>query len=235
MGRLSPGTTGSGRDPNSGCRNCRSRPGAQVAGAIRIAIVAAQPLFREALSRLLEDVPCVNVVACTGRGDESLRSLLHQAPDLVLVGPHLPDISSEAFVLAASNFAPPFRTMALVTHPNSADLPGLLNAGAAGQICLTDTLPDMLDALHVALDKRCLHFREKPAADAVPLSKRERELVGLLAQGASQKDVAAQMGATVKTVETFRLRVASKLGARTTAELVALALHSRLIAGDVTA
>jgi DNA-binding NarL/FixJ family response regulator len=193
-----------------------------------VGIAVAQPLLGEALSRLLADVPCVDLVACTGRADESLRAFQSLCPDLVLIGPHLADSPSEALVLAVTSSPVPVRALALVTHPGSGDLAGLLNAGASGHICLTDTLAHMLAAIHTALDRPCLRSRDPRATAPAPalLSDRERELVDLLARGASQKQVAMQMGVTVKTVETFRLRAGRKLGARTTAELVTLALRS---------
>ncbi|MCB9574301.1 MAG: response regulator transcription factor [Kofleriaceae bacterium] len=192
---------------------------------IRVAVADDRTLFREALVHLLGDRDRVDVVAAgpaTAAGDLIAQ---HQ-PDVLLLG--APDgAAAAACGLAGAGAA----TRVVVIGCGRDDLPGLvLTAGAAGFVAF-DAQPDELVAAIGAV-----HSGERVPASAASdddpvavLSPRELETLRFLAVGMTNREIAMQLGISVKTVDTHRGHVLKKLRLRNNSDLTRFALQHGLV------
>lgn len=137
------------------CSDCRDPLGQKYEGAIRVSIAAADDMLRIGVGDLLAPVPCLRVVATTGSGDDALRSTRSREVDVMLVAPRLKGVSSVEVIFATAAFAAPTRVMALVAHPESAELDALMDAGACGYASLSSPPSHLLEAIHRTLGRSC--------------------------------------------------------------------------------
>jgi DNA-binding NarL/FixJ family response regulator len=134
----------------------------------------------------------------------------------------------------------PVKVLALTVHEDASYLLQLCKAGAAGYVLKRSAGDDLIRAIRTvaagglhfdpALASKALAGRvgEAPGAGGLPssdLSEREREVLILLAWGYSNKEIAAELSVSVKTVETYRVRIGEKLGLRSRTEMVQYALR----------
>lgn len=204
---------------------------------MRVLIVDDHNLVRAGLTRLLQGFAGFEVVAEARNADEAIALSRAHAPDLVLLDLSLPGRSGlEALtaMLAAPN---PPRVVMMSMHDDAAHAREALDRGAAGFV-VKDAAPQELElALRAASEGQVflspqisskllapLFGRERPTGiDA--LSPRQRQILRMIGSGLSNKEIAADLGISVKTVETHRSRMMEALGCRRANELVVLAVQ----------
>jgi two-component system NarL family response regulator len=150
-------------------------------------------------------------------------------PDLLFVDLDAPGAEATLVTGALRRVVPSTRVVMLATRATAAKVQRVLAAGATGYISKTQTVVDVLAALdrivrgEIGVAQR--GARPRPAARPTlrGLSAREREVFDRVIWGASNKDVAADLNISLKTVETHRGHINAKLGARSTADLVRIA------------
>ena len=213
---------------------------------VRVLLVDDQALFREALATLLEVRPEIEVVGEAGDGATALDRVAETRPDVVLMDLHMPVLDGTAATRRLRVEHPEVRVLALTTFDDDEDVFAALRAGAVGYL-LKDVSGDRLvEALLAAARgesvlqpsvaaKVVARFAQLPADDAasrpqplvVPLSERELEVLRLLAEGSSNREIAAALFLAEGTVKNHVTNVLAKLGARdrTQAALRARALQ----------
>jgi DNA-binding NarL/FixJ family response regulator len=212
---------------------------------VRVLLVDDQALFREALATLLEVCPEVEVVGEAGDGAAALDRVAEVRPDVVLMDLHMPVLDGIAATRRLRIEHPEVRVLALTTFDDDEDVFAALRAGAVGYL-LKDVSGDRLvEALLAAARgesvlqpsvaaKVVARFARLPDDDAprpqplvVPLSERELEVLRLLADGGSNREIAAALFLAEGTVKNHVTNVLAKLGARdrTQAALRARALQ----------
>jgi DNA-binding NarL/FixJ family response regulator len=159
----------------------------------------------------------------------------------------MPDMNGIDATRKITNEIPGVKVIALSMHSDRRFVLGMLEAGASGYLlkdCAFDELakairnvaagntylsPSVADVVVKGyLDK----LSEPLAATRSPLTQREREILQLLAEGSTTKEIAAHLGVSVKTVETHRRNMMQKLNMRSIAELTKYAIREGLIAVD---
>jgi DNA-binding NarL/FixJ family response regulator len=213
---------------------------------VRVLLVDDQALFREALATLLEVRPEIEVVGEAGDGAAALDQVAGLRPDVVLMDLHMPVLDGVAATRRLRVEHPEVRVLALTTFDDDEDVFAALRAGAVGYL-LKDVSGDRLvEALLAAARgesvlqpsvaaKVVARFAQLPQADpaprpqplVVPLSDRELEVLRLLAEGSSNREIAAALFLAEGTVKNHVTNVLAKLGARdrTQAALRARALQ----------
>jgi DNA-binding NarL/FixJ family response regulator len=147
-------------------------------------------------------------------------------PDLLFVDLDAPGVEAILFTGALRRIVPATRIVVLAARATKADIERVLAAGAAGCIAKTQAVIEVLEAVdrivrgELGVSGRTVQPQLAAKGTLRSLTEREREVFDRVIWGASNKDVAAELRISVKTVETHRGHINAKLGARSTADLV---------------
>ena len=202
--------------------------------AIRVLLADDQTLVRAAFAMLVESAPGMEVVGQAGTGRQAVELARSARADLVVMDIRMPDLDGiEATrLIAADEDLAGVKVLILTTYDTDEHVVEALRAGASGFL-VKDTRPaELLDAIRTArLIARLLRSAEAPASTGGPecLSERERGVLGLVARGLNNTEIAETLGLSPLTAKTHVSRIMGKLGARDRAQLVIVAYESGLV------
>lgn len=213
---------------------------------IRVIVADDHELLRAGLRAILRGVDGIEVVGEAGDGREALEVIAKAPPDVLLLDISMPGMNGlEAIGLVAEQF-PAVRVVILSMHASEQYVGQALRAGAAGYL-LKDSAPTELETairavargesyLSPAVSKQVVSaYRQQaePAPSSVEqLTPRQREILKLIAEGKTTKEIAKLLGITVRTSETHRMQLMSRLKIHTVAGLVRCAAQAGLITLD---
>lgn len=206
---------------------------------LRILLADDHQMLRDGLRLLIDAQPNMRVVGEASNGHEALLKTREVSPDLVVMDLSMPEMNGlEATQRLRAEF-PQVRILALTAHEDESYLAQLCKAGAAGYVLKRSAGDQLLQAI-ITVANGGLHFEPALASKALArqvaaqsgpttagpelLSEREREVLILVAWGFSNKEIASDLHLSVKTIETYKLRIAEKLGLRSRARMVQFAL-----------
>ena len=213
--------------------------------AVEIVVASSYPVERHGLRKLLEERPNWCVVAEAGSVREAVAKVTELRPKLVIIDSHVP-LEREMPPMDAADAsrlildaAPTAQVLVFARAQNEVRLASLMSAGVRGFVMKTDdeaVLVTAIEALiHGAmfLSPAASGFGQPEHGDRreirkPPLTQRELEVLHLVAQGKSNKEVASSLGISRRTAENHRARVMRKVGARSPAELVHYAIRNGL-------
>jgi two-component system, NarL family, response regulator NreC len=214
---------------------------------IRLLIADDHAVLRTGLRMLLEVQRDIAVAGEAGDGVEVLQKARELQPDVVLMDLSMPGPNSGEVIRQVLRVSPKTRVLVLTMHDDPAYLASAMAAGAAGYVVKKVADSELLSAIRAVHAGRTfvdLTQSLGSTSHAVPdtgraeserpkdLSRREREVLRLLAQGYSNQQIATQIKVSVKTVETHRTRLSEKLGLKGRAELYRFAVESGILAAD---
>ncbi|GAB3745439.1 response regulator transcription factor [Amycolatopsis oliviviridis] len=199
--------------------------------SVRVLIVDDQALFREALATLLEVQPEIEVVGEAADGEQAVRLCAELTPDVALMDLRMPVLDGIAATTRLRAEQPGVRVLALTTFDDDEDVFAALRAGAVGYLLKDVSSTRLVEALVAAkrgesvlqpsvaakLVARVARLpAETPRAQplATPLSERELEVVRLLADGRSNREIAKTLFLAEGTVKNLVTSVLSKLQVR---------------------
>jgi DNA-binding NarL/FixJ family response regulator len=204
---------------------------------LRLLLVDDHAVVREGLRALLGNDERFEIVGEAADGMSALSLSQHLHPDVVVMDVSLPGMNGAQVTRRLKEVMPDVRTLALTVHEEGGYLRSLMDAGASGYVLKRSAASELLRAVEVVgeggtyLDSSIagqlvsrLGSRKAALAPSSALSEREREVVRLVAHGYSNKEIAAKLDVSVKTVETYRYRATEKLGLHSRADLVRYAL-----------
>jgi NarL family two-component system response regulator YdfI len=207
---------------------------------IRILIADDHLVVREGLRTILEVAEDLVPVGEAADGAEAVRLVGELAPDVVLMDLRMPGVDGIEAIRQIKAGYPGVEIVILTTYDDDAYIVQGLRAGARGYL-LKDTGRQVLfEAIRAAargesllpsavVEKVVAHLAEPKPVEAETLSKREREVLELLAQGAANKEIAAQLYIAERTVKAHVTSIFNKLGVNSRAEAVAVAMRSGLL------
>jgi two-component system, NarL family, response regulator NreC len=209
----------------------------------RILIADDHKMLRDGLRSLIESQPGMEVVGEASDMRETSWQAQNLDPDVILMDLSMPGGAAVPTIKSILENKPHIRILVLTMHDDPAFLRSALAAGAAGYVLKKSAYSQLLEALAAVGSGRvfvdpCLPLDgvvagaklEAPRA----LSPREREVLVLLARGATYKQVAERLHMGDRTVETHRRRIGEKLGLKSRADLVRYALEFGLLGpGDI--
>jgi DNA-binding NarL/FixJ family response regulator len=199
---------------------------------LRILLAEDHLVVREGLRALLEAQPGLAVVGEAADGLTAVAQAIALAPDVAVVDLSLPELGGAEVTERIRRECPGTRVVALTAHEDPAYVRRLLAAGASGYVPKRAAADELVRAVRAvaagetyldpALAKAVVGrlLDTPPPAAAVELSEREAEVVRMIALGYSNKEIAAKLGLSVKTVETYKARSLEKLGLRSRVDLV---------------
>jgi len=215
---------------------------------IRIMIADDHAILRAGLRSLLNAQADMEVVAEAVNGEEAIEKAEINKPDVCLLDITMPLKSGIEAISDIRKLSPVTRILVLTMHDDHAYLRSVLAAGGAGYLTKKAADTELLMAIRtihqgrsyidVGLDDNQLQTvlvdEQKARSEASSrslesLSDRERQVLELVALGFTHKEVGESLSLSVKTVETYRSRLAEKLGLRSRAELVRFALGLGLL------
>lgn len=219
--------------------------------AITVVVVDDQTLVREGFGALLGAQPDISVLGSAGDGVEAVTEVVRLRPDVVLMDVRMPGLDGVAACaqITGDPALAQVKVLVLTTFEQDDYILAALQAGASGFLGKGASPTQLLDAIRViARGESLLSPRatrvvieralaapgaatpdEAAGPDLSVLTEREREIVGLVAQGLSNDDIAARLYLSPLTAKTHVNRAMTKLGARDRAQLVVLAYRAGLV------
>jgi DNA-binding NarL/FixJ family response regulator len=209
-------------------------------------IVEDHALVRAGMRALLEKIDGIDVVAAVGDGWEAVKAVQADAPDLVLMDIAMPGLNGLDATSRIVKESPATRVILLSMHANEEYLQQALQSGALGYLLKGAELAELELAIKTvsrgesyltpAVAKYAIEaYREKSEGPTGPLAKlsmRQREILQLIAEGHTTKDIAQRLNVSVKTVETHRAHLMERLEIHDVPGLVRFAVRVGLIQPD---
>jgi DNA-binding NarL/FixJ family response regulator len=201
--------------------------------AIRLLLVDDHPLVRDGLRARLEAVPGLLVVAEADSAEAALNAAAASRPDLVLMDIGMRGTNGIAATRALRAAHPGLRVLMLSMFDNPEYVREADRAGASGYVLKDSPAEEILAAIHAVAAGGRWHSQDVAAAlDASApepklLTPREREVLALIAEGLSSRDIGERLQMGVRTVETHRSALRRKLGLASAAALVRFAVERR--------
>jgi two-component system, NarL family, response regulator NreC len=212
---------------------------------LRVLLADDHGIVRRGLRTLLETEPGITIVAEAADGLEALRLCAEQQPDLLILDIAMPKLNGIDVAARAQKFERPPRSIILSMHSDESYIIRALAAGARAYLLKDATDEDLLPAVRsvaagkpyfspavtaVLIEDYVRRLQAKGLTDTYHLlTDREKEVLQLLAEGRSNKEVAAELDLSLSTVETHRSNLMQKLNLHNTAELVLYAVRKGII------
>ncbi|HBA40420.1 MAG: DNA-binding response regulator [Deltaproteobacteria bacterium RIFCSPLOWO2_12_55_13] len=206
---------------------------------IRVLIVDDHGILRAGLRTFLNLQPDMEVVGEAAEGLEAVEKVKRLEPDVVLMDISLPGMEGLEVAKKLKKTHPDVKVLILTMHEDRRYLYSALKAGASGYVVKRAADTELIDAiraayrgdvfLHPSMAKIVAEDYVEQAGMERGLSDREREVLRLIAEGRTYKEMAKLLAVSVKTIETYRERIKEKLGLHTRAELVRYALEKGLV------
>jgi DNA-binding NarL/FixJ family response regulator len=211
--------------------------------AFRILVADDHEVVRKGLVAILEKQPEWRVCgeACNGR--EALEKAKHLMPDVIVMDVRMSGLNGLEATRQIVKANPATKVLILTLHDSAQIIREVLDAGARGFLLKSDSACDLVAAVDAVLQNKT-YFTSKVAAPVLEgylrggtpfsagrnlLTPREREVVQLLAEGSSTKEVAVALGLSVKTAETHRSNIMRKLQLHSVSSLVLYAVRNNIV------
>ncbi len=211
--------------------------------AVKILIADDHGVLRAGLRALLSAEPGFNVVAEASSGEEALRIAVERHPDIVLLDLSMTGANGIETTKMIKQKLPATRVLILTMHEEGALLREAIRAGASGYIIKRAAESELVGAIHAvergelyvhpAMTRALFQDQAGKAAsrrgEPAALTRRETDIARLLALGYTNRQIADELGLSVRTAETHRANIMGKLGFKSRVELVRWAARQRLI------
>ena len=211
--------------------------------SLRVLLVDDHRLMREGLRKILEDTPGIEVVGEAEDGRSALAAVAEVRPEVVVMDVGMGGMNGIDATQCLRKDHPRVRVVALSTHSDKRYVRNMIRAGASAYVLKESASEDLLRAVRAAANGEhylspqitgCL--LETWTTPLVPesssvyelLGPREREVLRHLAEGKTSKEIATQLGLSIKTVETHRRNITQKVGLHSVAELTKYAVREGL-------
>ncbi|MDT8302780.1 MAG: response regulator transcription factor [Sedimentisphaerales bacterium] len=215
---------------------------------IRVLLAEDHAIVREGLRSLLEKQPEIEIVCDAEDGRIAVDRVRELEPDVVIMDITMPNLNGVEATRQITNEFPQIKIIALSVHSNRIFVADMLEAGASGYVlkeCLFDELVQAIQAViagktylssritGVVVEdyiKRLVNVSDSPLSS---LTSREREVLQLVAEGKSTKEIALELHVSTKTIDAGRRKIMGKLNANNVVDLVKIAIVENLVSFDL--
>ncbi|MFD2721870.1 response regulator [Hymenobacter monticola] len=204
----------------------------------RVLLVDDHPMVVAGLRALLAPMPALEVVATAGTAAEAYTAVAAHRPDVVLLDISLPDESGLDVCGRLVSEYPGLKILALTTLNEKSYVTRMMAQGAAGYVLKNASPEELAEAIarvqagkkYFSEEVQELLLQPEPARAAVPpLTRREKEVLGFIAQGQTSQEIADRLFLSALTVETHRRNLLAKFEVNNTAALIRLAAQHQLL------
>jgi DNA-binding NarL/FixJ family response regulator len=209
---------------------------------LRILVADDHEVVRQGLRRLLEAQPGWAVCGEAATGREAVEKAKQLKPDIVVLDYSMPGLNGSEAARQIIEAIPRAEVLILSMHGSEELIRGALEAGVRGYVLKSDASRDLISAVLALSEHK--PFLSSSASGAVlgrllgspkqpgslqALTPREREIIQLVAEGKSNKEVAVTLEISTKTVEAHRANMMRKVGVSSVSELVRFAIRNKII------
>jgi two-component system response regulator NreC len=202
---------------------------------LKILLAEDHRIMREGLKRMIDEQPNMEVVGEADDGVEAWQKACELKPDLILMDVSMPHMNGADATSKIRELCPQVKVIALTAHRASAYLSQMLKAGASGYVLKQAAFDELLDAILTVskggryLDRASQEVMVNAPPENVtwkgdpqgrPLSEREIQVISLVANGYTNKEIANKLAISVKTVESHKANSMQKLDLKSRAEIV---------------
>lgn len=199
---------------------------------IRVVLADDHPVVLAGIKALIQTAPEMELVGEATDGRAALSLIKSAAPDVAVIDISMPELNGVELAKRVSDEAVGVKILVLTVHEDRAYTQQLLSAGARGYLLKRSAADELVRAIRAvfsggvyvdpAIAGKVLSAStvDSPTAGGVGLSEREEEVLKLAARGFTNKEAAARLDLSIKTVETYKARAGEKLGLRTRADIV---------------
>ena len=213
------------------------------ANEIRVYLIDDHPVVRDGLAGAIAAEVGLVVVGAADTAAEGLAGAVAARPDVILVDLGLPDRSGPELVAALRSALPAARVVVLSSYDDDFRVAEALGAGAQGYLLKSSSVGDLMTAIRAAAAggtplspsltdavlRAMRRSRKNGSGTIEALTARELQVLERFATGLSTREVAVNLGISPKTVETHRIRIYEKLGARSVIDLTRIAVRTGLV------
>lgn len=211
--------------------------------SVRVLLADDHAILREGLRHLLEEQPDMEVIGEAVDGEDAITLSLQLKPDIIVMDVNMPGIDGIVATRQIIQELPDVKILALSMYPKSTFVVEMLKAGASGYVLKEQAFKELVDAIDTVMagevylsskaasamvDKYVRGRQLAGKAQDASLTPRERDVLKLLAEGKSSKEIAKIIKMSVQTVDACRRNIMDKLDARSIAELVKYAIREGL-------
>jgi DNA-binding NarL/FixJ family response regulator len=219
----------------------------EMMGAVRLLVADDHEIVRKGLRALLEEQPGWEVAAEAADGRDAVEKAKLIKPDITILDISMPSLNGLEAARQIVKSVSQTKVLVLTMHDSDPLIQQVLEAGARGYLLKSDAGRDLVTAVD-ALRRNKTFFTPKVAqmvlegyldnnskettteeGSSFRLTHRQKEIVQLLAEGKSSKEVASALGVTVKTAETHRANIMRRLDCHSVTALVRYAIRNRII------
>jgi DNA-binding NarL/FixJ family response regulator len=206
----------------------------------RILLADDHALFRQGIRRIIEEVPEFEVIGETGDGLELLKMLNHAVPDMVVLDIAMPGLRGLEAAKEIRTLNPEIEILILTMHREMDYVRHAIKAGAKGFLLKEDADTELISSINIIREGRHyispLLFKDATEAlvrlnegftgeGASPLTNRERQVLKLIAEGNSSREIGELLHISYRTVQNHRANIMKKLNVNRTADLVRYAVQ----------
>lgn len=206
---------------------------------IKIIIVDDHQMVREGIRSLLAEEKDMLVIAEAGSGREGVRLAEELVPDMVIMDIGMSDLNGIEATRQITDTPPCIKVLVLSMHSDHRFVERTLKAGASGYLLKDCSFEELVRAIRTIMDGKIYlspgiagvvvsEYLETLSFGATVLTCREREVLQLITQGRSTREIAARLFISIKTVETHRQQIMKKLQLYTVPELTKYAIREGL-------
>jgi two-component system, NarL family, response regulator NreC len=192
---------------------------------IKIVLADDHKIIRDGLCSLIEKHPNMEVIAEVENGKEAVEASEKLHPDVVIIDISMPDMNGIEATRKIIAENPNIKVIGLSMHTDSSYVKGMLNAGASGYLLKDCAFGELVQAINsvtrnksylspeiasIVIDEFKVHGISQDNSDKSDLTAREREILQLIAEGNSSKEIASYFNLSVKTVATHRQNIMDK-------------------------
>jgi DNA-binding NarL/FixJ family response regulator len=214
---------------------------------IKIFIADDHRILREGLRSMIEKISKIQVVGEAGNGREAVRLATERRPDVVIMDVNMPDLNGIEATRLLLKELPAVKVIGLSMYSDKRFVAGMLKAGASGYLLKAGAFEELATAVQtvmagdiylsprvtgVVIEDYVGHLTQEKSALTETLSPREREILQLLAEGKSSKDIASLLNVSEKTVHTHRQHIMEKLNLHSIAELTKYAIREGITTAE---
>jgi DNA-binding NarL/FixJ family response regulator len=211
---------------------------------LRVLLADDHEIVRKGLRKIIEGQPGWTIVAEVHNGRDAVEQVNQQKPHIAVLDISMPLLNGLEAARRISKSSSQTQILILTMHESGELIQQVLETGARGYLLKSDALQDLVPAIEalsqnktfftskvaqIILDGFLGKAKESDEIDSMRLTSRQREIVQLIAEGKSSKEVASELGLSLKTAETHRSNLMRRLGCHTRAELVRYAVRNKII------
>jgi DNA-binding NarL/FixJ family response regulator len=210
---------------------------------IKVFLADDHKILRESLVILLSREENIQVVGEAGDGQEAYRKITELKPDVAVLDISIPRLNGLNLAVRLKNELPEVRTVILTMHKTEEYVTKALCSGVRGYVLKDNALEELIECIEMVSTGKMFLSQDvtgfvvdgflsglrDTGLQTEGISSREREILQLLAEGRSNKDISEELNLSIKTVETHRANIMRKLGLRNLADLVLYAVRNHII------